>query len=310
LDEVQAIYGWERYVKSAYDSGEFVKIFITGSNSSLLSGELATLLSGRYISTQIFPLSFKEILEINGIDSPIRLHQELPKVLNMLDNMMMHGSFVEVFQQNEEFKREILASYYETILLKDCVANNSIRDVKSFKELSFYLLANITSLYSYTSVGKAIGIHDKSAKEYISYLEDSYICHELKHFTYSLKEQQNSKKKIYFSDNGFVLLSFRFASNYGKLLENLVYTELLKRGFEIYFYNKEFECDFIAQKDNKKIAIQACYELNEQNRKREFNALYKLPIEVDEKYIITYNQAESGDDVKVVRFWEYFSGSF
>ncbi|MCX6052337.1 MAG: ATP-binding protein [Campylobacterales bacterium] len=306
LDEVQAIDGWERYVKSVYDSGEFIKIFITGSNSSLLSGELATLLSGRYLSTQVYPLSFKEILEINKIDSTMKLHKELPKVLNIVDNMMKYGSFVEVYELDEEFKRELLATYYETILLKDCVANNAIRDVKSFKELSFYGLTNLTSLYSYASLAKATHIHDKSAKEYISYLEESYLFIELKLFSYSLKEQQNNKKKLYLTDNGFMNLGFNFSSNYGKLLENLVFSELQKLGYDLYFYNKDMECDFIAKKNDKTLAIQVCYELNEQNRKREINGLVKLPFEVDEKIIITYNQSETIEDIKIERFWEYF----
>lgn len=306
LDEVQAIIGWERYVKSVYDSNEFQKIFITGSNSSLLNGELATLLSGRYISTKVYPLSFKEILKINHIDSYINIIKNLPQVLNIVDSMMSYGSFVEVYDLPQEFKRDLLATYYDTILLKDCVANNSIRDIKSFKELSFYNLSNLTSLYSYTSMAKAVGINDKSAKEYISYLENSYLFSEIKLFSYSLKEQQNNKKKLYLSDNGFMNLGFNFSSNHGKLLENLVFLELQKSGYEIYFYNKSFECDFIAKKDEKIVAIQVCYELNEQNKKREINGLIKLPFNIDEKIIITYNQSQEVDGIKVISFWEYF----
>jgi predicted AAA+ superfamily ATPase len=307
LDEVQNMKGWESYVKSVYDSELFTKIFVTGSNSTLLEGELATLLTGRYLSVQVHPLSFKEILQINNINTYMQQVKEQPKVLKLVDDMMLHGSFVEVYEHPEEFRRDILNTYYQTILLKDCVANHALRDVKSFKELSFYLLSNITSLYSYSSLGKAVGINDKSAKEYLSYLEESYLCTELKQFSFSLKEQQNAKKKIYFNDNGFVSLSFKFSSNWGKLLENLVLTELLKGRYEVYFYNKNFECDFIAKKEGKTIAIQVCYELNDENRKREFNGLKKLPFEVDEKIVLTYNQEEQVDGMRVVSFWEFFS---
>lgn len=307
LDEVQNMKGWESYVKSVYDSELFTKVFVTGSNSTLLEGELATLLTGRYLSVQVHPLSFKEILQINNIKSYRQQIEEQPKVLKLVDDMMLHGSFVEVYDHPEEFRRDILNIYYQTILLKDCVANHAIRDVKSFKELSFYLLSNITSLYSYISLGKAVGIHDRSAKEYLSYLEESYLCTELKQFSFSLKEQQNAKKKIYFNDNGFVSLSFKFSSNQGKLLENLVLTELIKGGYEVYFYNKNFECDFIAKKEDKTLAIQVCYELNDKNRKRELNGLKKLPFEVDEKVLITYNQAQSIEDMKVISFWEFFA---
>jgi len=306
LDEVQNMKGWESYVKSVYDSELFTKIFVTGSNSTLLEGELATLLTGRYLSVQVHPLSFKEILRINKIESYMQIVEQKPKALKLVDEMMLYGSFVEVYDHKGEFRRDILTTYYQTILLKDCVSNHALRDVKSFKELSFYLLSNIASLYSYNSLAKAVGINDKSAKEYLSYLEESYLCTELKQFSFSLKEQKNTKKKVYFNDNGFVSLSFKFSSNYGKLLENLVLTELIKSGYEVYFYNKNFECDFIAKNDKHTIAIQVCYELNDTNRKRELNGLNKLPFDVDEKIVVTYDQSEEVDGVKVIGFWEYF----
>lgn len=307
LDEVQAIYGWEKYIKSVYDSNVFKKIFITGSNSTLLSGEFAMLLTGRYISTKVHPLSFKEILQINGIKNYLELNKQLPKVLKLIDDMMLYGSFVEVYQIQDDLKREVLSSYYETILLKDCIANNQIRDIKGFKELSFYSISNITSLYSYSSLSKALTLNDKSIKEYIQALEDCYLFSELKLFSYSLKEQMNNKKKLYLCDNGFMNLGYNFSSNYGKLLENLVFSELQKIGYEIYFYNKERECDFIVRKENKTIVIQVCYELNDQNINREINGIKKLPFNVDERYIITYNQnLPSFENIKIVSFWEYF----
>ncbi|MFP4486917.1 MAG: ATP-binding protein [Campylobacterales bacterium] len=315
LDEVQAIEGWEKYVKSVYDSGEFVKIFITGSNASLLSGEFATLLTGRYISSKVYPLSFSEILKINNINTLLELNKQLPKVLNIVDDMMFYGSFVEVYELENEVKRDLITSYYDTILFKDCIANNSIRDIKGFKELSFYLLSNLTSLYSYTSLSKSLKLNDKSVKDYIEILESCYLFSELKLHSYSLKEQINNKKKLYLCDNGFMNLGFNFSSNYGKLLENLVFSELVKKGFELYFYNKTSKCDFIAKKEGKTIALQVCYELHDQNRTREINGLFKLPFEVDKKYIITYNQNSSAlqgealEDIEVVSFWGYFFDS-
>lgn len=306
LDEVQAINSWEKYVKSVYDSNEFIKIFVTGSNSSLLNTEFSTLLTGRYISTQIYPLKFKEILKINQINSYLELNKNLPKVLKIVDDMFLFGSFVEVYEIEEELKRDLISSYYETILLKDCVANNQIRDIKSFKELSFYSLTNLTSLYSYSSLSKVLKLNDKSIKEYIWALESCYLFSEIKQFSYSLKEQMNNKKKLYLCDNGFMNLGYSFSSNYGKLLENLTFSELQKRDFQIYFYNKDFECDFIVKKDNLIIAIQVCYEINEQNRIRELNGLIRLPFKVDEKYIITYKQNDILEDIKIVPFWEYF----
>ncbi len=306
LDEVQAIKGWEKYVKSVYDSDEFKKIFVTGSNSSLLNGEFATLLTGRYISTKVYPLSFKEILKINDIKNFLELNKQLPKVLKLVDDMMNYGSFVEIYQLKDDLKREVLSTYYDTILLKDCVQNNQIRDIKGFKELSFYNISNLTSPYSYSSLSKAVKLNDKSVKDYIQSLESCYLFSELKFFSYSLKEQINNKKKLYLCDNGFMNLGYSFSANYGKLLENLVFSELQKREYEVYFYNKDCECDFIVKKDNKTIAIQVCYELNEQNKTREINGIKKLPFNVDEKYIITYNYKDIIDGIQIVSFWEHF----
>jgi len=306
LDEVQSIEGWERYVKSVYDMEAFQKIFVTGSNATFLDGKLAKLLTGRYLSTKVYPLSFKEIMSINEINSYMDILQKRPFVLKTIDEMMKYGSFVEVYKQKEEFKRNIIKSYYDTILLKDCVSNGNIRDIKSFKELSFYLINNATSLYSYSSVSKIAGITDMSAKEYIGSLEDSFLLQELKQFSYSLKEQNSSKKKIYLIDNGFMLLNFTFSKNLGTSFENLVFSELTKVGYELYFYHKNFECDFIAVKDNKTVAIQVCYELNEKNRKRELNGLLKLPIKCDEKVLITYNQSHKFEDIRVIPFYEFF----
>lgn len=312
LDEVQAINGWEKFVKSVYDSHEFDKIFITGSNSSLLGGEFATLLTGRYISTKVYPLSFSEILKINNIDSFLEVNKQLPKVLKIVDDMMNYGSFVEVYDLKDEFKRDLLSTYYDTILLKDCVANNQIRDIRGFKELSFYVLTNLTSLYSYSSLSKSLKINDKSVKDYIDILESCYLFSETKLFSYSLKDQINNKKKLYLCDNGFMNLGFSFSSNFGKLLENLVFSEFLKKGYEIFFYNKDIECDFILRKDNKIIAVQVCYELNDKNWTREIKGIEKLPFKVDEKFIITYNQSEFNFEnkltskIKVLSFWEYF----
>lgn len=306
LDEVQAISGWEKFVKSVYDSEQYKKIFITGSNSSLLNSEYATLLTGRYISTQVYPLSFNELLAINGIHTYMELHKQSSKVLKLVDDMLNYGSFVEVYDAPTALKREIVASYFETILLKDCVVNNQVRDIKGFKELSFYLTANLTALYSYSSLAKATGLSDSIVKDYIHALESSYLLNELRLFSYSLKEQMNNRKKPYLCDNSFMKLSYSFSNNHGKLLENLVFTELQKQEAEIYFYNKNTECDFIVKRNGKITAIQVCYELNEQNQKREINGLLNLPFDVDERIILTYNQNQEIDDIRVCAFWEYF----
>jgi len=308
LDEVQNVKHWEKFVKSIYDNEVVKKIFITGSNSSLLDGEYATLLSGRYLQNRITAPSFLEVLKINNINSRLDLISRKSEVLKIIDNMMEFGSFFEVLKE-PIFKRDIILSYYETIIFKDCIANNNLRDAKTFKEISNFIISNSSNLYSYNSIAKATGVNDNSIKEYIRVLEDSYLCSEIKQYSYSLKEQIKSKKKIYINDNGFLAqTAFRFSKNLGSTFENLVYTEFRKQGYEIYFYNKDFECDFICKKENNLIAVQVCYELTRQNREREFNGLKRLKIEVNKKILLTYNQNEEiNEGIEVLAFWDWFA---
>ncbi len=300
LDEVQNVVGWEKFVKTIYDNENVKKIYITGSNSSLLDGEYAKLLSGRYLSSVIYPPSLKEVYHFFGLNDRLDIVKNKAYALKLIDDAMQYGTFFEVLKEIQ-FKREIILNYYDTIIYKDCIANHNIRDSKGFKELAHFVVSNTSNLYSYHSIAKALGSNENSTKKYISYLQDAYICNEIKQFSFSLKEQIKTKRKTYITDNSFLAqTSFRFSKDSGKLLENLVYTELLKAGYEIYFYHKEFECDFICKKENKLYAFQVCYELNRHNQERELNGLKKLPFEPIEKRVITYNQDEVIDGIDIV----------
>ncbi len=311
FDEIQNIEMWEKFIKAIYDNEVVKKIFVTGSNSSLLSSEYAVSLSGRYIKTIVYPLSLSEIYKIEKIETYFELLDNTPKVLNIVDKMMEYGSFAEVYKKEEnEYKRELILNYYETIILKDCVANHGIREVKQFKELTKYLISNGCSLYAYSSISKAMNINENSIKNYIYILEDSYMYNELKQFSYSLKGQVRSKKKGYLTDNSFLgNISFRFARNQGKLFENLVYSELKKQNHELFIFNDAyFECDFLVKKESELIAIQVCYELHNGNREREFKGLKDVAkkFAISKRVILTYNQEEEVEGVEVVPFWKYF----
>ncbi len=309
LDEIQNIDNWEKFVKSIYDNEVVEKIFITGSNSKLLNGEYASLLSGRYFSNMVYPFSYKEILEIYNIKTELELIENKPRAQRIVDEIMKYGTFPEVVEVKENQKREILKSYYDTIILKDCLFNNQIRDIKTFKELSFYLLSNNACLHSYNSLSKIFEVHDKSIRDYLEIMENAYIINEIKQYSFSVKEQIKSKRKFYFIDPGFSALSFSFSENRGRNLEALVFAELKKRNYEIYYYNKNFECDFIIKKNNiAKSLVQVCWELNDLNLKRELTAINNLSAKLkpEERVIITYDQENTIDNVKIIPFWKYF----
>jgi predicted AAA+ superfamily ATPase len=304
LDEIQNVNNWEKFIKVSYDNEIFKKIFITGSNAKLLEGEFATLISGRYLKEVIYPLSFKEILKLNGINTYLEILSNKAKILSIIEEMMEYGSFFEVLKE-KEFKREILLNYLESIIYKDCITIHNIRDVKFFKNFVQFIISNTSNLYSYNSLAKSLNSNENTIKSYLSFLQESFLTYELNNFSFSLKKQIKSKKKSYIIDNGILAqTSFRFTQEKGKLFENLVFSELKKQNYEIYFYNDKFECDFLVKKD-KLIALQVAYELNDFNLQREIRGLTNLPFEA-EKYIITFNQEVDFKDIKAVPFYEFF----
>ncbi len=310
LDEVQSVREWQKFVKSVYDSETFAKIFVTGSNSALLRGDYATLLSGRYVTDHVYPLAFREILANNGIADRIDLIGKKPLVLKLFETVLQSGSFPEVLKITEpELRREVLVSYYETIVLKDCIATSMIREARIFKDLTHYLLSTIGGPYSYNSLARAVGSNENTVREFIGVLEGSFLLAEVKNFSYSLKQQSKARKKCYCMDNGLInAVSFAFSENRGTLLENLVYAELLKMGHrEVYFFSEQKECDFIVKSGRELIAVQVCFELNERNRSRELDGLKASMAKhgIERGILVTADQEEVvTENVQVVPFWK------
>lgn len=318
LDEVQNVEGWEKYAKSIYDAGIFKKIFITGSNSSLLNSDNATLLTGRYLSKMIYPLSFNEILLNRKITDKLTLEKKRTEALHLVDYILYHGSFPRVFQMinsDDVPIRELLLSYYDGIILKDCPATKTkpIRNVKLFRELALYLINNNACSYSYNKLSKVFGGSDITYKEFIAVMQDAYLLNELTNFNHSLKAQVRSNKKIYTVDNGFVWsMSMKLSKDQGRLLENLVYSELLKSNIEeVYYWQDNNECDFITKTGNELGAYQVCYQLTPENREREFRGLAKAMQKwrIKHGYIITLQQQEdtNSNNQTVIPFWRWAS---
>lgn len=312
LDEVQVVENWEKYVKSLYETEKFKKIFITGSNSDLLEGNYIKMLSGRYLSDIIYPLTFPEILSQQGITDNLEMITENPSVLRILENTLLNGSFPEVYKtKNISLKRELLLNYYETIVLKDCLINNNVRDVFMFRNLAHYLLSNIATVFSYNSLALALSSNENTLKQYIHILEKSFIIKELQHFSYTLKSHAKIKKKIYCIDNGLInAVSLSFSSNFGKLLENLVFIEILKmRKYELFFYNENEECDFILKYQSQLVAIQVVYELNAKNETREFKGLTTVmkKYNISKAFMVTFNQSLQKNGITVIPFSQLYN---
>lgn len=291
MDEVQNISGWERFVRRMHD--QKYKVFVTGSNSKLLSSELATHLTGRYIKTELFPFSFAEYLILKELDFKDKTTENLGKIAGAFDDYIVDGGFPEYLTTND---REFLHRIYEDIIYRDLIVRFGIKNIKGFKNLVQYLFTNFTKETNYNSLAGILGFNSTtSVRDYVSFLSESYLLFELYRYDYSLKKQYRSDKKIYVIDNGLRnAVSFRTGQDKGKMLENLVFLELKRRGLECWYYKtkNKLEVDFIWFTEQPQI-VQVCYNLSDPaTYKRETGALGQAmnELSVRSSVIISYNE--------------------
>jgi predicted AAA+ superfamily ATPase len=274
FDEIQNIDKFETFVRRLQDEGK--KVVITGSNASLLSREFGTRLTGRYKLFEVYPFSFTEFLRLKKIvitkDSQY-IPEERAKLVTAFSMYTENGGMPEYIKNQDS---EYIKTLYDNILYRDIIARYSIRRQRLVRELVGILASAITLPFTYNSLKKSLGLKNAiTVKEYITYLSGAYLFFELLRFDYSVKKQLNSPRKIYCIDTAFSIMSgFSLSPNKGRLLENIVFIELKRRGHEVYYYSGKRECDFIL-KDGRKItaAIQVCHELNDENRDRETGGL-------------------------------------
>ena len=230
MDEIQNVDNWELFVARLREEG--YKVFITGSNSKLLSSELATRLTGRYFLIKLYPFSFKEFLSLKKINYDILTSDIKAKILKLFDKYLFSGGFPDyIMYQDDEF----LESTYRDIIYKDIVARFKIREIKRFRQFTNFLFTNFAREVNYNGIAEALKI--KSANSVINYigaLEESYLIFELFKYDYSEKEHYKGNKKIYVIDNGMrKKIAFSFSEDRGRFLENMVFIELKRRRKEI-----------------------------------------------------------------------------
>lgn len=265
FDEIQEIKGWEKAIRKFRDTGEF-KIFLTGSSSKLLSSEMASLITGRHLSYKIFPLSFAEFLEFTGKE--IKNKKDMLTKQKLLQKKfheyMKIGGFPEVVLTKNE---ELLKNYFLDILEKDIIKRYDIREKEILKRIAFYLMSNAGKIFSIRAIKNIFNISPLIVSTYISYLRESFLFFELAQFGYSLKKQEKALKKIYAVDTGLAnAVSFRFSEDKGRMLENIVFLELRRRGEEIFYYKtkKNHEIDFLTwRKDRPEKLIQVAWDLHD-----------------------------------------------
>ena len=295
FDEIQEINQWEKAVRKLRD-GEKFKIFITGSSSKLLSGEISSLITGRHLSYNISPLSFSEFLAFRGIKicakRDIILKEK--RILRMFGEYLKIGGFPEAALTAD---MELLKNYFYDILQKDIVMRHNIREKEILEKMAVYLLSNSGKITSMESLKAAFNISFSAAQSYLEYFKESFLVFELPQFSYSLKKQGKALKKIYAVDIGLAnAVSFKFSEDKGRMLENAVFLELKNKEGEIYYYKTKnnLEGDFMVKEKTKiKKLIQVCWTLEDKKTKeREFRSLMAAMDELKLKdgFILTYNE--------------------
>lgn len=296
LDEVQNIPSWERWVNNLY--AKKIKVFVTGSNSSLLSSEISTFLTGRNKIIKMYPFSFKEFLSFKKIKIDYKTSDERREVFQAFNEYFEKGGFPLVIINDD---LSLSKQYFEDILNKDIIRRYNIKKIKELNDLILYLFSNVSRTYSYSTLKQVSSIKSLSMiKNYIEYLKNVFIASTINRFDFSVKKQKVSSSKFYVLDNSFLkTIAFNFSENAGKRLENLVFIELIRRGKEVYYHLKKNECDFVI-KEGLKItkAIQVCLSLDTPlTKKREVNGLMEAMKEYNlkEGLILTFDKGAKLD---------------
>lgn len=314
FDEIQNIEGWERFVRRLYNAGN--KIVITGSNARMLSRELGTHLTGRYLQVEIYPFSFQEYLAMNEIPVNAKTLYTTTGRATMVKSFVKYmecGGFPKFLQDGSV---SYLTSLYESIIYCDILTRNGLTNEKEMLELMFYLASNATKRVTYSSLGKVVGIqHPDTIKNYLEYIQQTYLIFQLFRYDPSVKKQMMSPKKIYFVDNAIIKrIGFNATENNGVFLENLVFIELKRRGWDVYYYADKKECDFIVRKG---LHISDAYQVtlkmdSPQTREREIAGVREAmqAYSLSKGYILTFEGKETinfddGTIVEVVPVWEW-----
>lgn len=283
FDEIQNINSWELFVRNLHDRGK--KVFIAGSNASLLSAELGTRLTGRHLRKELFPFSYTEYLDFT-------------KTENTLENFSKYfslGGFPEyITLQNPEVVHNLL----KDIVFRDIAIRHSIRNTQVLMDLTLYLLSNVGKEVSYNNLKNTLGFGStNSVTDYVSWLEDAYLLQILHKFSWSAKKTLINPKKIYGIDNGLVAANtLSFTSDQGRMLENMIFIHLKKNYEKVFYFKEKKECDFVVFNNQKcTFALQVCYEVTIDNQKREVEGLVEALdfFDLPKGFIITYNQKDT-----------------
>ncbi len=295
IDEVQNVSGWEHFVRRFMDMG--IKFYITGSNASLLSRELGTRLTGRYVPIELFPFSFEEFMRFRGyamLDHARLTTVETALLQKHLDEYLRLGGIPDPLKYPE---LPLLRTLYDDVLYRDIATRYRIAEVKALKELAFFLMSNPSSQVSFNKLKEKLRLGSvNTIKNYIEYLENSWLIFTLNVYDFSVKRQQIAAKKVYSIDTGLArTIGFTFSPNTGRLLENIVFLALRRKTRDIYYYTTPagYEVDFFLPEFHQ--LIQVVQNMNNPStREREIRAMLDATrsLDISSGLILTESNAE------------------
>ncbi len=316
LDEIQNLPDWDLWVSKLYRRGK--NLIITGSNAKMLSGEMATVLTGRYLQIEMLPFSLKETMSWRNINP--QQEEQTAQARALTDDYMRNGGYPETIS-TRNITKSYLSTLFDSILLKDVAKRHNIRNTTDLYNLATYLLSNFCNPISANELAEALGMSSvTTTQKFCNYLNEPYLFFYLPRFNNKLKLMKKAPSKVYVIDNGFVQsTAFNLSDNLGRLLENQIFIELLRRGYipgnTLFYYRSrnDKEIDFVTRQGTKvEQLIQVCYDMtSEKTRNRELNALVECAEELhcNHLIVITDNEQEEiewkNKRISIIPVFEY-----
>lgn len=303
LDEIHKITGWERFVRTLIDKKE-AKVVVSGSNAQLISQELGTLLTGRHIRLKVYPPAFREFLDLRNlkVNNELDLLKGKKEINALIDEAFDYGFLPEIILAGEEkVKLKILRDGLDSIILRDVIERYKIREKEKIHSLIRYYLSNASTPVSFNRLKEMLNLPLRTIERFSKYLEEAYLILFLKRFSYKVKEQEKSPRKVYSIDLGLInACGFKFIENKSQLMENLVLLELVKKEQEVYYWKnpQQEEVDFVVKEGIKiKQLIQVCFKVGHPETKtRELRSLIKAGKELKCKTLLVITKDYEGEE--------------
>mgnify|MGYP003467166127 FL=1 len=319
LDEVQNLNGWDLWVSELYRLGK--NLVITGSNARMLSSEMATVLTGKYLQVEMLPFSLEEFFDWNKLDLHMLKPEDITNSFVLTDDYLRNGGYPEVVA-SRQLTRSYLDTLFDSIIWKDVAKRHNVRNVTDLNNLAMYLVSNFCNPVSANDLTTELGFSSvNTTKKYMDYLHEPYLFYYLSRYNNKLTLMKKAPRKVYVVDNGFVASkAFSVSDNLGRLLENQVFIELVRRGYDVertmFYYRSrnDKEVDFVLRKEaHIERLVQVCYDMsNPKTEKREVDSIVECAGELkcSNLVIVTNNDKRTiekdGYKIDVVPITEFF----